>query len=297
MPPAPRTTTTRLAASVLAAATAAAAAGLAGCSSASAPSTAPATTPAATAPDTAFPNAGLSGPQLLSAFKSAAAAATSVHVVGSFDQGGSPYKVDLQLAKNGATTGSVSQAGASIPVKVVDGVVYIQLTPSFLKLEAAGNPSITPEVINLLQNKWVSSQTSLGKSLAAGFDGLLNYESFITTLATGGATTSAPASGTQSGPTSPASPTRATSPTGSASPSSSPAVDLTDLTAAGTTTYNGETVAVYKSSNGSVAYFAASGPAYLKKVVAKGSQPGTVTFTWNQPVAVTAPASPEIFST
>jgi len=292
MPPTPRTRTTRLAASALAAATAAA---LAGCAGDAAASAAPAATPAATAPNTAFPNAGLSGPQLLAAFKSAAAAGTAVHVVGSFEQQGAPYKVDLQLAKNGATTGSVSQAGATVPIRVVDGVAYIQLTPSFLKLEAAGDPAITPEVINQLQNKWVSSKTSFGKALASGFDGLLNYESFMATLATGGKATSTPSPGTP--PPGTASPTSPTSPTSPASPSSSPAVDLTDLTAAGTTTYNGETVAVYKSSNGSVAYFAPSGPAYLKKVVAKGAQPGTVTFTWNQPVSVTAPPSPEIFST
>jgi hypothetical protein len=83
---------------------------------------------------------------------------------------------------------------------------------------------------------------------------------------------------------------------GSASATNSTPVSLGDLTAAGTTTYNGSTVAVYKSPDGSTAYFAASGPAYLEKVTATGSEPGTMTFVWNKPVTVTAPQSSEIFT-
>lgn len=54
---------------------AAVAAGLAGCSSGSGSP--------ATASSAAYPNAGLSGSQLLTAFKSAVASGTAVHVVGS----------------------------------------------------------------------------------------------------------------------------------------------------------------------------------------------------------------------
>lgn len=265
----PRTTTNLLAAALLAAVTAA---GAAGCSSSSpAPSTA--TSGPTSAPTS---NVGLSGAQLQSAFKSAAAGASSVHVVGAFTQNGSPYTLDLNLNRNGTTSGSISQAGAAIPVRVVNGVTYIQLTPEFLKLQAQSDPSITAAVISLMQNKWISSQSSIGQDFASSLGGLTDYNSFISTLLNGGTSGSA---------------------SGSASASSSPPVSLSDLTADGTAQYNGQTVAVYKSSDGSVAYFAATGPALPERVTAKGSEPGTITFTWNQPVTVTAPQPSEIFST
>lgn len=244
------------------------AAGVAGCSSGSASP--------ATASSAAYPNAGLSGSQLLTAFKSAVASATAVHVSGSISASGTPITLDLKLDKNGTSSGGVTQGSASVPFKVVNGVTYIQLTPALLKQEAAGDPSISAGVINLIQNKWVSSQSSIGQSISSSFDGLTNYDAFLTTIENGGAAASATA-------------------TASGSANSAP-ITLTDLTPAGTTSYNGGTVAVYKSSDGSTAYFAASGPAYLEKVTATGSTSGTITFTWNQPVTVTAPPSSDIFN-
>jgi hypothetical protein len=244
------------------------AAGLAGCSSGSASP--------ATASSTAFSNAGLSGSQLLTAFKSAVASATAVHVVGSINESGTPISLNLNLDKNGSSSGTVSQGNETVPIKVVDGVTYIQLTPSLLNQEAASDPSITAGVISLIQNKWVSSQSSIGQSISSSFDGLSNYDGFLASIESGGASASATV-------------------TASGSASSAP-ITLSDLTPAGTTSYNGGTVAVYKSSDGSTAYFAASGPAYLEKVTAAGSTSGTITFTWNQPVTVTAPSSSDIFS-
>jgi hypothetical protein len=247
---------------------AAVAAGLAGCSSGSGSP--------ATVSSTAFPNVGLSGSQLLTAFKSAVASGTAVHVVGSIDQSGTPIALDLNLDKNGTSAGSISQSGATVPIKVVNGVTYIQLTPTLLKQEAASDPSITAGVISLIQDKWVSSQSTIGQSLSSSFDGLTSYDAFLATIESGGASASATVTASGS--------------------ASSPPVTLVDLSPAGTTSYNGGTVAVYKSSDGSTAYFAASGPAYLEKVTAAGSTSGTITFTWNQPVTVTAPPSSDIFT-
>jgi hypothetical protein len=247
---------------------AAVAAGLAGCSSGSASP--------ATASSTAFPNAGLSGSQLLTAFKSAVASGTAVHVVGSIDQSGTPISLNLNLDKNGTSAGSVSQGAATVPLKVVNGVTYIQLTPTLLKQEAATDPAVTAGVISLIQNKWVSSQSSIGQSISSSFDPFTSYDTFLASIESGSASTSA-------------------TDTASGSASSAP-VTLGDLTAAGTASYNGGTVAVYKSSDGSTAYFAASGPAYLEKVTATGSTSGTITFTWNQPVTVTPPSASDIFS-
>lgn len=272
----PRTRTNLLAGAVLAATTAAAAAG---CASGAAASAAPKPAPAEAvmAAGSNASNVGLSGPQLLAAFKSAAAAGTAVHVVGQFEDAGSPYALDMNLNKSGTTAGSISQSGAAIPVRVVDDVTYIQLTPAFLKLEAQSDPSITAGVINLVQNKWISSQSSMGRQFASSLAGLTTYDSFIATLENGGGSSSA-------------------STGASASPSGPPAAKLSDLTPAGTTTYDGKTVAVYKSPNGSTAFFDASGPAYLEKVTTRGAQSGEITFTWNKPVKVVAPQPSEIFS-
>jgi hypothetical protein len=277
----PRTRTNLLAGAVLAATTAAAAAG---CSSDSSPSAAstPAPAGAVMAAGSNASNVGLSGPRLLTAFKSAAASGTAVHVVGKFDEAGSPYALDMNLNKNGTTAGSISQSGAAIPVRVVDNVTYIQLTPAFLKLEAQSNPSITAGVINLVQNKWISSQSSMGQEFASSLAGLTTYDSFIGTLENGGGSAAASASMGAGA---------------SASASSPPAAKLSDLTPAGTTTYNGKTVAVYKSPNGSTAFFDASGPAYLEKVTTEGAESGETTYTWNKPVKVVAPQPSEIFST
>jgi hypothetical protein len=112
-----------------------------------------------------------------------------------------------------------------------------------------------------LKGKWVSSNSQYGKGLAGDLKPLFSYSGFI---------------------------------------SSFTAVDsgaFPDTTAAGTTTYNGQTVAVYKSSDGSTAYFAASGPAYLLDVINSSStSAGALAFTWNQPTTVTAPPASQIFN-
>src|SRR6185312_6149411 len=205
-----------------------------------------------------------------------------VHVKGAFKQTGQTYSLDVNLDKNGQAQGEVTQNGATLPVKKVNGITYVQLTPSFLKQEAATDPSLTPEVIDSVQNKWVSSQTTVGKTLAASFGDLTDYNAFTSMLAGGNATTmpSTPASGTAT-----------------ASPSSSSGIQLDNLTAAGTASVNGQTMAVYKNAmEGTTAYFAASGPAYLDRLATSGVETGAADFVWNKPVTVTPPPSSEIFT-
>ena len=60
--------------------------------------------------------------------------------------------------------------------------------------------------------------------------------------------------------------------------------------AAGTTTLDGRSVAVYATAQGDRFYLAASGPAYLlREDAAADNHSAGLKFTWNQPVAVTAP--------
>ncbi|WP_034270244.1 hypothetical protein [Actinospica robiniae] len=236
------------------------------------------------APGGAAPNAGLSGAQMQSAFKAAVAKGTAVHVKGAFKQTGQTYSLDVNLNKNGQAQGEVIQNGAVLPVKKVDGITYVQLTPSFLKQDAAVDPSLTPDVIKMVQNKWVSSQTTAGKTLASSFGDLTDYNAFTSMLAGGGATAtpSTPASG---------------SGTPMASPTSSSGIQLDNLTAAGTASVNGQTMAVYKNAAmGTTAYFAASGPAYLEKLTTSGVETGAADFVWNKPVTVTPPPASEVFT-
>jgi hypothetical protein len=275
-------TKTLLAASTLAAACAGAASG---CSSGSPATTGGSTTAAATAeptatPATGAPNAGLSPAQLQAAYKAAVAAGSAVHVVGSASRAGTAYVLDLHLNKDGSSEGSIPQNGSTLPVKAVGGITYVQLTPAFLKQAATGDASITPAVIAAVQNKWVSSQSAVGQSFAGALAGYTDYDSFLAAIGNGGATASAGATGAASASAS----------------ANAGTVPLSSLTADGTTTYEGHTVAVYKGAGGTTAYFAATGPAYLEKATATGADAGTFTFTWNQPVTVTAPPSADIFN-
>jgi hypothetical protein len=62
--------------------------------------------------------------------------------------------------------------------------------------------------------------------------------------------------------------------------------------AKGTTTLNGQPVAVYTDSENAGIYFPATGFAYLIEIT---SGTNTLTFTWNQPTKVAAPPSADIF--
>ena len=279
--------------SALAAAVTAVAAGVGGCSSGpaaragspasaaptAAPTAVPTIEPTATA-GAAFPNAGLSSARLQAAFKAAVAAGTAAHVVGSVAQNGARFSVDLHLNKDGSTEGSIAQGGVSVPIKAVGGITYVQLTPAFLRRLAAEDPSAASGVIGAVQDKWVTSQSPVGRSLAGGLSSLTSYGAFMATIENGGPSGSASA------------------PAGSATPSagfpSAGALQLSGLTADGTTTYRGGPVAVYRGADGSTAYFAPTGPAYLEKATAGGTDGGTVSLTWNQPVPVTAPPSADI---
>jgi hypothetical protein len=98
--------------------------------------------------------------------------------------------------------------------------------------------------------------------MASGFKGFASYDAFISGMTSG---------------------------------SGSIAVD--NSTPAGTTSYNGQTVAVYKNADGSEAYFAASGPAYLLQAIStNATSAGTLTFTWNQPTTVTAPPASQTYN-
>jgi hypothetical protein len=111
-----------------------------------------------------------------------------------------------------------------------------------------------------IKDKWVSSSSTIGQGMDSGFKTLVSYDDFIGSI-------TADDSGS-----------------------------LTGSTPSGTTTYNGQTVAVYKADDGTVAYFAATGPAYLLEIQnASSSDAGALVFTWNQPTTVAAPPASQIY--
>ncbi len=187
-----------------------------GCSSSAKTGTAAATgsaTPAAsTASAATASNAGLAEAALLTAFKAAVAQGTAVHVKGSVNSSGDHVTLDLQLNKQGASaSGTIGASGTTIPIIAVGGVDYFQFTPGVLKLSGADSQ---PAVAALLKDKWVSSKSTIGSSMATGFSGFASYDAFLTGITSSG-------SGGLSGTTS-----------------------------MGTTTYAGQTVAAYKASDG-----------------------------------------------
>lgn len=123
-------------------------------------------------------------------------------------------------------------------------------------IKLSGAEAIAP----LIRDKWVASDSEVGQGMDSDFKSLISYRGFIAEI------TSADSGG------------------------------LTGSTAAGTTIYNGQTVAVYKGDDGTEAYFAANGPAYLLAITgSSSSQEGALTFVWNRPTTVTAPPASQIY--
>lgn len=236
---------------------------VAGCSSSTKTATAASSgsasaSAAASSSAAASGNVGLTQQQLITAFNAATAQATAVHVKGTEVSGTDKSSLDLQLNKQGnSASGTVASNGATIPIISVGGTEYIQMTDSLLKM--SGN--IPASSAALMKDKWVSSKSSTGASLASSFAQFGSFDGFVSSM------------------------------------TSSTDGLFTGATAAGTTTYNGQTVAVYKNGDGSTSYFAATGPAYVIAVLAPGGGgSGTLDFTWNQPTTVSAPPASQILS-
>jgi hypothetical protein len=239
-------------------------AALAGCSSS--PATSPAaaggsatgSASAAPASSAAAGNAGLGDSALRSAFSTAANGATAVHMKGSLTQNGETLGLDLQLNKNDSSQGTITIGTAQLPIKVVGGVSYLQMTPSFVELSTK-QEGMSASDLAMLNNKWVSSNTSIGKSLSDGFSQFMTFSAVIKSVSDNS--------------------------------------DGDTATAAGTTTLDGRTVALYDTTQGSKLYFAATGPAYMLREDDSGADgTGTINFTWNQPATVSAPPSSQIYT-
>lgn len=165
--------------------------------------------------------------------------------------------ISLNLQLNKASaSGTIATGGTTIPFLAIGSTVYFQFTSSVLTMAGQKPTSAAGKV---LLNKWISSKSSLASGLAGGFSSFTSLSAFETEMNS----------------------------------------DDT-LTAAGQTTLNGQTVAKYNdtSSDGTktVLYVPASGPALPIEETGTGSAAGLVTFTWNQPTTVHAPAASAIYN-
>lgn len=240
-------------------------AALAACSSGgSSPAAAAGTASGSASPSTAAStaatatNAGLTDSALRAAFAAAAKGASAVHMKGAVTSSGQTISIDVHLNKDESTDGTLTIGTAQLPVKAIGGVYYLEFTPSFIQYMAKQQGS-NPAAFSMLSGKWVSSNSTMGKNLASSFSQFMSYSTMIKQVEDNS--------------------------------------DGDTVTAAGTTTLNGQSVAVYNSTKGSKLYFAASGPAYfLEQVVGGSDGSGTIDYTWNQPTTVSPPPASQIFN-
>jgi hypothetical protein len=94
--------------------------------------------------------------EALAAAKTAANAASSVHVSGSAVAGGSPITLDLDLLAGQGGRGKVSENGLSLEVIHLGGTVYIKGSPAFY--QHIGGAA----AVQLLQGRWLKAPATIG---------------------------------------------------------------------------------------------------------------------------------------
>ncbi len=197
----------------------------------------------------------LPGNQVESAVKSAFSGATAVHIKGTLTNSTGTLSLDLQLNKDNTASGTISEGGAQIPLIAVNGKYYVQFTPQMI---SQSTNAAVGQLGSALNNKWVSSDSSLASAMVTGLKPLLSFDSFVSSMF------------------------------GQAS-------EVPTLT--GTDVVNNLPVYTYESADGSVVYVGKAGPHYLARMTAPASGSGSIDFTgWNQPVPVTAPPASAIYS-
>jgi hypothetical protein len=162
---------------------------LSACSSSS-PSSKSAVAPAAaakasaTATPTPVGNIGLSQNQLIAAIRTAAGSATFLHVKGDIANSGENNPVDMQLAEDGDSTGTVGSAPLEMTF-IVDGETsYLQCTSNLV--------SMTGFPCTGLLNKWLSIPMSDNQVSSSIFDTYMTYSKFLTNLTDLDGVTTAP---------------------------------------------------------------------------------------------------------
>ena len=128
-----------------------------------------------------------SATEILTASKSAADSASSVHVTGTLASDGTPITLNLSLASGHGGRGQISEGDLSFNLIVVGDTIYIKGSPAFYK-HFGGTAAA-----QLLQGKWLKAPVTGGElgSLAA----LTNFSQLLDqTLASHGTLAKGPTS-------------------------------------------------------------------------------------------------------
>jgi hypothetical protein len=126
--------------------------------------------------------ASKSAEQIVSESKTVADAASSVHVAGALESGGSPVTLDLNLVAGKGAQGELSQNGASFKLILVGGTAYISGSPAFYR--SLGGAAAA----QLFDGKWLKASATTGEF--ASFSQLADMRKLIdSTLTSHGALT------------------------------------------------------------------------------------------------------------
>ena len=209
-------------------------------------------------------NAGLTQAQLKSRLQTALAAATAVHFKGGSTVGSAAFSMDMQINRDGSAKGTISSTGMSMPLIVVGGVSYVQVTPSLISMMKSEAGSDASLVAQIMVGKWISSKSAIGSSMTDGLNSMTDFSQMTKDL------------------------------------SSSTGDTFSYLD---TSTVNGQQVAQYKdvskdTGSSTTTTSTMDVPLYGSPlpVEESGSSEGTVTFVWNEPTKVSAPAAADVLS-
>jgi len=127
---------------------------------------------------------GPSAASLTSSMQNSVRNASSVHVSGQLWRDGVPLGVDLDVTRNGAAAGTISQRGTPLHVVAANSKIYIEVTPAFLR-----EASMPAAACASACGKWVE----LTSGEASQLTGDLSMQKLLTPLIFGQASTSAEA--------------------------------------------------------------------------------------------------------
>jgi hypothetical protein len=209
--------------------------------------------PSSTASDPALDPA-----KVESTVRDAVLAAHAVHAKGQLNDSGQIIAFDLQLNSDSAS-GTITQAGVTIPVMLVNNVYYARFTADVL---SAGSVPPDSALGKQMLNKWVpSTSRALSPDLVKELKVFLSYQAFVQ--------------------------------------DTFGRADSTKYVVSGHDTVNGVPVVQYKDGSGSTSDVAVAAPHYVMRTSSPGNpttDAGSIDFTgWNQPVAITLPDAPDIY--
>jgi hypothetical protein len=103
-----------------------------------------------------------SAPEIVRESKSAADAATSVHVAGALKSGSSPVRLDLDLVAGKGARGEISQNGTAFKLIIVGDTAYISGSPAFYR--SLGGAAAA----QLFDGKWLKAPATKGDFASIG---------------------------------------------------------------------------------------------------------------------------------